>query len=282
MKKMELDGKILKILCGVLIISLFAACKTNKGATAYDADIMKTEENFFSSVIDRSCRFNTLSARIKLEFEGRQKQFSSRASLKMIYNERLQLSIQPLLGIEMFFIEVGADSVKIVDRMNKLYMTDSYDNLKGETQIDFNFHNLQALFANQIFVPGENDISPAHFRLFRSTADRSRAEFKLKDTNGMFYTFEAGGNEQLLSTTISNGSGNLMLAWNYGNFLPIDNQRFPSEMTVRLSADGDIQGTVSLSFSTPEINSPINTDFNIPSGYKRVTMAQIINSLEIK
>jgi hypothetical protein len=133
-----------------------------------------------------------------------------------------------------------------------------------------------------MFVPGENDISPAHFRLFRSTVDKNRTEFKMKDTNGLFYTFEADGNEQLLSTTISNSYDNLMLTWDYKNFLPIDNQRFPSEMTVRLSTDGDIQGTVSLSFSTPEINSLLKTDFNIPSGYKRVTMAQIINSLEMK
>ena len=279
---MKQNGNICGILCGILFVSMLAGCKSPAGTTTTSAGIMKTEEAFFTSVVEHKFRFNTLSSRMKLEFSGRQQEFSSRVNLKMIYNDRIQLSIQPLLGIEVFRIEVTTDSVKILDRMNKRYMVDSYDNLKGETEIDFNFQNLQALFTNQVFVPGESEISSKHFRRFRMTKDDNSAELKLKDRNGIFYTFTAGADEKLLSTNIEDPSNKQIITWNYTDFQTINKQQFPFKMTARL-LEGDIsQGTATLTFSSPEINSPLTTDFKIPSGYERVTSEQIIKLLRKK
>ena len=279
---MKLNGNIWGILCSILFVLLLSGCKSPAGTATTSAGIMKTEEAFFTSVVDHTFRFNTLSARLKLEFSGRQQELSSRVNLKMIYNDRMQLSIQPLLGIEVFRIEVTTDSVKILDRMNKQYMVDSYDNLKGETEIDFNFQNLQALFTNQIFVPGESDISSKHFRHFRMTKEDNFAELKLKDRNGIFYTFIAGADEKLMSTNIENPSNKQVITWSYNDFQTINKQQFPLKMTARL-LEGDIpQGTATLTFSSPEINSPLTTDFKIPSGYERVTSEQIIKLLRKK
>ena len=277
-----MNGNIWGILCGILLVSLLAGCKSPAGTATTSAGIMKTEEAFFTSVVDHTFRFNTLSARLKLEFSGLQQEFSSRVNLKMIYDDRMQLSIQPLLGIEVFRIEISTDSVKILDRMNKRYMVDSYDNLKGKTEIDFNFQNLQALFTNQVFVPGENEISTKHFRRFRMTKDDNAAKLKLKDSNGIFYTFTAGADEKLLSTYIENPSNKQSITWDYNDFNTVNKQQFPMKMTARL-LDADIsQGTAILTFSSPEINSPLTTDFKIPSGYERVTSEQIIKLLRKK
>ena len=273
---------IWKLLCGVLIAFLFAACKTPVGTATTNAEIMKTEEAFFSSVLDHTFRFNTLSARLKLDFAGQQQEFSSTVLLKMIYNDRLQLSIRPILGIEVFRIEITNDSVKILDRMNKRYMIDSYDNLRGKTDIDFNFRNLQALFTNQMFVPGESDISSKHFRRFRMTKNNNFAILKLRDNNGIYYTFTANADEKLMSTNIEDTSGNQSLTWNYNDFQTINRQLFPMKMTAQLSNDNKALGTAILTFSSPEINNPLKTDFDIPSGYERVTSEQIIKLLSKK
>ena len=240
---------------------------------------MKTEEAFFASVLDNTFRFNTLSARLKLELSDRQQELSSRAHLKMIRNDRLQLSIQPLFGVEAFRIEITVDSVKILDRINKHYMVDSYDNLKGETEIDFNFQNLQALFTNQLFVPGESNISTSHYRRFRMTKENNSAELKFKDKNGIFYSFMADSNEKILSINIEDISNNHILTWKYQDFRIVNNQQFPLKMTAYLSEGGLIQGTAILNFSTPVVDSPLKVDFNIPSGYKRVSSEQIIKLL---
>lgn len=196
---MKLNSNIWKVFGGVLIACLLAACKSSGGTVTSGAEIMKTEEAFFSSVLEQSFRFNTLSARMKLDFTGMQQQFSSKVQLKMIYNDRLQLSLQPFLGIEMFRIEMTNDSIKVLDRMNKRYVADNYESLKNELDVEFNFQNLQALFANQLFVPGERRVSAKDFRRFRMTTENKLAELKLKDRNGLFYTFTADQSIVVLS-----------------------------------------------------------------------------------
>ena len=267
---------IWKLLCVIIGICLFAACKSTAGSTTTDAEIMKTEEAFFASVLERTFRFNTLSARMKLEYNDGQKDLSSRVQLKMIYNDRFQLSIQPFLGVEVFRIEVTNDSVKILDRMNKRYMIESHENIKGKTEIDFNFHNLQALLTNQIFVPGENDISMKHYRNFRMTKNNNLAKLNIKSKDGTSYTFTADADEKLLVTNLENTDNNQSIIWDYNDFQIINRQQFPMKMTARLLKDAKIQGTAILTLSSPEINAPLKTDFVIPSGYERITSEQII------
>jgi len=260
-----------------MLACLLAGCKS-RIATTSNAGIMKTEEVFFASVLDRAFRFNTFSARFNLDFSGMQQEFSSKAQLKLIRNDRLQLSIQPLLGIEMFRIEISTDSIKILDKMNKRYVADDYIHLKEAMDIDFNFQNLQALIMNQLFVPGENQVSPQHYRQFRITKGDRSAEIQLKDRNNSYFTFLADGNERLLSTTIENKQHEQMLTWDYSQFQTVSGQTFPMKMNVRLLSEGLTQGSTTLTFSEPDINHPITLDFKIPTGFSKVTLEQIINS----
>jgi hypothetical protein len=259
---------------------LFAACKSTAGTTGSGAGIMKTEEAFFASVLDHTFRFETFSARLKLEFKSPEKEMSSRAQLKMIRDDRIQLSLQPLLGIEMFRIELTTDSVKILDRMNKRFMTESYDNIELKSTVGFNFNNLQALFANNLFMPGESDLSAGQFRRFRMAKEMHSVSLRVKDKTGMLYTFTAGEDEKLQSTSIHDKSEKHALRWDYSDFRAIDNQQFPFRMEAELISGDKKQGIVTLTFSPPEIDSPLNTDFNIPAGYKQVPFSQIIKLLE--
>ena len=200
----------------------------------------------------------------------------------MICDDRIQFSVQPVLGIEMFRVELTNDSIKILDRMNKRYVADNYNRLKREMNIDLNFTNLQAMFTNRMFVPGENQISGRHYSRFRIRKNNRIAEFQLKGGKGTSYTFFADSDEKLFSTQIENQSQNQKITIDYSNFHALSGQSFPMKMTTRLSSDNQIQGTAILTFSPPEINSPLTMDFKIPTGFKRVTLEQMINSLRTK
>jgi len=264
----------------LLVGYLFVGCKSSVGTSSSVAAITKTNESFFASVLDHSLRYNTFSARMNLDFSGSQQEFSSRVQVKMIYNERIQLSIQPFLGIEMFRIELSNDSIKILDRMNKRYVTDNYHPLKNEYDVDVNFQNVQALLTNRIFIPGESSVSVQQYHQFRvSKKSNHQAELQWKGKNGTFYTFVADSEEKLLSTRIENDPQKQQLTWEYSNFQTINNQLFPTKMTARLMSGDQVQGTSTLSFSTPEINRPVSLDFTVPSGYSRVRLEQIIDSL---
>ena len=265
---------------GLFIFSLLTACKSKTVATGSDTGISKSEEAFFASVLDRTFRFNTLSARLRLELQLPDKNMSSKAHLKMIHNDCIQLSIQPLPGMEMFRIELTKDSAKMIDRKNNCYMMESYEKMKGKTKIDFNFYNLQSLFTNNIFLPGEKELSGRQFQHFHITKSRNTASLKTKDEADMLYTFVADGNEKLVSTTIYDPDETNILIWEYSDFKSVNKQRFPFLMKARLRSDDKTLGMAKLTFSKPEVDLPVKKDFKIPSGYKRITFSQIIQSLE--
>ena len=282
MKRNSNGWKVLfyKTLGSMLVISLLAACKSKTVTTGSATGITKSEEAVFSAVLARTFRFNTFSARIRLEIQLPEKNMSSRAHLKMIHNDCIQLSIQPLPGMEMFRIELTKDSAKIIDRMNKCYMTESYEKMKGKTKIDFNFYNLQSLFTNNIFLPGENEVSIRQLQRFRMAKNPGTIRLVTNDDAGLLYTFIADKDEKLLSTILHDPNETYIFTCEYLHFQRVNKQRFPFQMKAGLRSDDKTQGMVKLTFSKPEVDIPVKTDFKIPSGYKRITFSQIIQSLE--
>ena len=138
----------------LLIILFLSGCKTSKKVGTVASGSAKAHNEFFESMEEHSFQFNTMTARLNAELKTAKNNMSSRVDLKMVRDSAFQLSVQPFLGIEVFRAEFTVDSIKVVDRMNKRYVAERYADLKGQTPIEFNFYNLQALFTNHIFLPG--------------------------------------------------------------------------------------------------------------------------------
>ena len=228
---------------------------------------------------EHSFQFNTMTARLNAELKGTKNNMSSRVDLKMVKDSAFQLSVQPFLGIEVFRAEFTVDSIKVVDRMNKRYVAERYADLKGQTPIEFNFYNLQALFTNHIFLPGQQFIEPKQFKRFKLNQEGSTAEIRIKDSLGLLYTFFADGEEKLLSTYITDPSEQYALQWDYADFRITDGQPFPQLMDVNVLANGSSQGGIAFRFSRIQTNVPVNLEFSIPAKYKRITFAQILKSI---
>ncbi|MDL2222373.1 DUF4292 domain-containing protein [Parabacteroides sp. OttesenSCG-928-N08] len=223
--------------------------------------------------------FNTLSARISAEVDIPGKEMSSRVDLKIVKDSALLLSVQPLLGMEVFRVEMSVDSLLIVDRMNRIYCIDSYNNLKGEMPLTFNFYNLQALFINNLFIPGEKGIASNQYNRFKLRQEGVMAEAQIVDPTGMIYTFLADGEEKILSTFITDRSAEYALHWGYADFRMIDQQPFPMLMDARLLLDGVRAGGIKLSFSKLQRDVPVNIRFSVPDKYRQITFEQLLKSL---
>ena len=142
---MKRDYFLTFLLCGGLLLSMLTGCKSSKKVGTVESASVKAHNEFFQSVEDQSFQFRTLTARLNVDLDIPGKQMSSRVDMKMVKDSAFQLSVQPFLGIEIFRIELSRDTIKVVDRMNKRYMIENYSNLQGQTPIEFNFYNLQAL-----------------------------------------------------------------------------------------------------------------------------------------
>lgn len=72
-------------------------------------------------------RYQTLTQKANTTLQFDQREYSMSCSIQMWRNELIILSLQPVLGIEMFRLEASQDSVVVIDKMNRRYTTLAYD-----------------------------------------------------------------------------------------------------------------------------------------------------------
>jgi hypothetical protein len=267
------------LLSGLIFFLMLAACKSSRQLPSAGRTGVKEAGEFFLSVQKQAFQYQTLSARARMELNFPGRELSSRVDIKMIKDSAFQLSVLPILGVELFRVEFSADSVKVIDRMNKRYVIESYAGLKERTPIDFNFYNLQALFTNRIFAPGERDITSGHYNRFTLKQGERQTEARIKDAMKLLYVFKTDEEEKLLSTNVVDPSERYALKWSYADFRPAEAQVFPMLMEAQALDNGTPAGEIKFYFSRVWRNVPVNLDFSVPEKYKRITLAEIIKGL---
>lgn len=262
-----------------LFLFFLSGCKSTKKIETVEIGKHKSQREILETIEGQTFQFKSLSARINAELRFPEKQLSSRIDLKMIKDSAFQLSVQPFLGIEVFRMELTTDSIKILDRLNKRYVAENYENLRGQTPIEFNYYNLQALFVNHLFLPGHKNVTPKLFNRFKIEQDGSSATLRTKDAMGLIYTFIADGEGKLLSSSASDAKEQYALQWNYADFRQSAGQVFPNLMDIEIFSKGTSAGNIQLRFSRIQTDASLQMDFSIPAKYKRITFAQIIKSI---
>ena len=266
---------------GLLLLLILGGCKSSKKVGTVATGTAKVHQVFFQAMEEQALHYQTLTARLGVAINLSNFQVNStRVELKMIKDSAFQLSVQPLLGIELFRIEVSRDSIKVLDRMNKRYLAENYEALRAQTPITFNFYNLQALFTNRLFLPGEQTVSESQYDRFRFDQSGTTVLIQAKDPMGLRYTFEADGEEKLLATEMTDAKGQYRLRWGYADFRVVEKQLFPQRMTVEAFKEDNAEGNVQWGVTRMRLDEPVKLDFVIPAKYTRITFEQLVRTLK--
>jgi hypothetical protein len=263
---------------------LATGCRTSKlpqAAGTGTTGRQETEEAFLLAVRKQSLRYETLSARMLVEWTmPAGKTFSSRASLKIRKNERMQLSLQPLLGIEAFRVDLSPDSIWIIDRLNKRYLAENFSRLKYLFRVEFNFYNLQALFTNQLFLPGETELPENAFTRFRRRPTADGYMLQTRSASRWQYSFTTGNDRKLYASQIVDTDSEHALHWNYDDFRPVGTQFFPMKIHAGWMEGEETKSALSVNYSQVDTKAPVEIRPVIPAGYERVNLAQVRKMFE--
>ncbi len=260
--------------CAILCIVL-SGCRTKKELVEDPASELTSEADFFRALCEQSLDYRTLSAKMQIEIvTSSGKELGSRAQLKMRRDDRLQISVQPLLGIEMFRLEVSRDSIKALDRMNKRYFAEAVTALKEQRLFDFNLANLQALLTNRLFLPGEATLSSTDRNRFDGERVATGYRLRTIDSAGIEYRFTTDRQAKLCTTEIADGS-RYSLTWDYTNFHTVDGRLFPMNMLALLR-----ENKLFIHFNGVEVDTPVEMSFHIPPTYEQVLPEQILKMLK--
>ena len=268
----------------ILLGVAFTACKPKQQIVYSTAPVEDKEHNeIFSDIITSEFPYHTFSAKLNMNLSTGSKSMSSKANIRIVKDNALQISIQPLFGVEMFRIFINPDTVMFLDRMNKRYVMESIVSLKDSYPVGFDFYTMQSVFTNALFVTGKKRVEAADFRKFTysRTSDQNYYISSKDNTSGIDYSFTVNGDDRITFMHLMQSEKKQSLQWGYNNFAVLDELTFPHKMNVTLTSSSR-KIDAELLFSDVSTNDPLQLTMHVPNGYSRTSVDEILKIFSSK
>ncbi len=167
-------NKTFGYLCLALVLLIFSACRSTKKiqtaiakkdsvaitATNSHEDSIAFMRDIYTRIRSTHINFNTFSAKVKVDFEGSDgKKSDFNAFIRLHKDSLLWVSINAALGIEAFRVLITPDSVKVLNKLDKIAQLRSVSYLQEVTKIPLSFNDLQKLIIGNPLYLDSNIVS---------------------------------------------------------------------------------------------------------------------------
>ena len=272
--------RIFQIFGVVLIVVLLSSCSATKSIKKAHSIEGMTETEFVESVIENAGGWKALTAKmsLSLDLEGKGVTKVS-GTLRIKKGEVIQMSIAPLLGIEVARAEISPNGILVIDRMNKRYVEVSFAEVKALAKADLDFHTLQALFLNELFLPGKDDLTVRDASSFKVEPEAEGIWLNVKRAKRFGYHFLAEAPAALLKESYIGLNGSPYgLRWKYNDFRALERKQFPVDM--KLAFEGGKKSVkAALALSRLSTNGDWESHTEVSRKYEKVELEEILKIL---
>lgn len=273
--------RIERLLTIILLALFVVSCSTTKNAKKADFIEGLSEKEYWENVLSNcgGVEREALTAKMSLALDVSGKTTRVNGTMRIKKGEVIQLSIAPLLGIEVARAEISPFGVLVIDRMNKRYVRVSFTELQELANAQLDFHTLQALFLNEIFLPGKKDLTSRDLSAFDIELVGRDVRLDVRKTKRFAYTFLMQGTEALLKESLVGlKDANYALSWKYENFRSLGQKQFPNTMILSfMGLKKPMNATFSLSRLTANSNWESYT--KVSDKYEQVKLEDLIKRL---
>ena len=216
----------------------------------------------YKGVLRNHIDFTTFSAKIKVDYRGGDgRNYDFNAFLRMHKDSVIWVSINAALGIEAFRILITPDSVKVLNKLDKVAQLRSMDYLTEITQLPFNFYALQELIiGNPIYL----DSNVVSFR-------KEEEYVSLMSMGRLFkHYITVGANDYLVNSSKLDDAeiGRSRTAvLTYGEYESRDNIRFATKRKISVAEKSKLD--ITLEYKQFNFNENLNYPFSVPKNYRR-------------
>lgn len=289
---MKIKNILFAVALGGMTLAM-AGCGSKKAATEGTSSTVDKHNGgnvqalaFVQKVANQKVSTQNIVGKMSLNVHMGSKNITVPGSLHMKYGEviRIQAFI-PLLGSEVGRIEFTPDYVLVIDRMHKEYIKEDYNKVDFLKNNGLNFYSLQALFWNQLFVPGTKSISEANLMDFGVTETGNSKNITLKkgNLNIVWNADNANGRISTAKATYSSlTQGKSSLNWTYSNFKAVAGKMFPAyqKFTFATTAIKN-QSNISLTIDMDGVktDSKWEAKSEISKRYKKIEATDVFGKL---
>lgn len=289
---MKIKNILFAVALGGMTLAM-AGCGSKKAATEGTSSTVDKHNGgnvqalaFVQKVANQKVSTQNIVGKMSLNVHMGSKNITVPGSLHMRYGEviRIQAFI-PLLGSEVGRIEFTPDYVLVIDRLHKEYIKEDYNKVDFLKNNGLNFYSLQALFWNQLFMPGTTSISDANLLDFGVTEAGNSKNITLKNgnLNIVWNADNANGRISTAKATYSSlTQGKSSLNWTYSNFKAVAGKMFPAyqKFTFATTAIKN-QSNISLTIDMDGVktDSKWEAKSEISKRYKKIEATDVFGKL---
>lgn len=217
----------------------------------------KSPKKIAFSLYDAEIRtLNISNANAKIVADG--KTLSSRASIKIVRDSIIQISLQPMMGIEVARMNITPEKVVVVNKLQSRYVETSMDfvaKMLGVQGIDF--YDLQALLTDRVFIVGER-LSGSREVLKRLPSKIATASgitmSATKNAAGFTHQFVLDNKGRVAQVKIQ--YKNIATSCSYSDFRNVGQVSFPQQIDVT-ALHGTQKSGLAFQVKKMEINVPV-------------------------
>lgn len=162
---------------------------------------------------------------------------SSRAQVRMIKGEFVQVSFMPVLGIEMLRLMLTPDSIYVMDRLNGIAAVEAVSALSQKIPGGAGIPQIQSLLLGAPFKLSGNNITENDYDKFRWSTDGDKTVLHTPYGKYPELKFTVGKDADLAQTHLSDGEGNTLIS--------------TYSMRKKAKTGGSVPGEVSITISLP-------------------------------
>ena len=264
----------MRILFIILAIATLASCRsTRKIQTAIakkdtvdtvvvtKIDTALLIKNALQALDNNRIEFKTFSAKIDVDYRGGDdKHYDVNATLRMYKDSLIWVSVNAVLGIEAMRMLINKDSVFLLDKLNKTYLTRSIDYLQEISGLPLTLPALQNLLVgNPVFVDSIVSYSNDNNSIALLSIGKSfKNLLSINGNNNVLVNSKLDDLDITRSRT-----ANL----SYDDYENKKNRNFSSKRRISVSEKNKLD--ISLHFKQYEYNDDVNFPFSIPKNYKQ-------------
>ena len=280
--------KALTRISALLLCVLLAACASKKQAVTTTTVTTEVTEPVVSPLQDIVKTVNAnrqdetfATAKINLALSSSEKSISVGGTLRMKRDDVIQLSLVSFGIFEVARIEITPEYFMGIDKINKQYVKASFEDVSFFKRAGIDFYTLQALFWDELFLPGAGKKMPTD-KQFKKSMDGERAKLTNADSQlavlSFFVNIASGLNRKTVVSPHAEGSSPY-LTWEYTDFGSLGKKSFPTWHRLSI-ASGSKPINAILTLSNLKNDSNWETRTDTPGrNYKEMTVEKLMSSI---
>ena len=263
----------------LILLLCLTGCKSKEAAGSRTPAGEKNETERFHELLETYSTWETFTAKASASVSGAG--LRSSIEVRLIRDKAVQVSIRPLLGIEIGRLLMTTDSIYIYDKFHRRYVAESLQTLYDILPVAVTPLDLQNVLLGQPFIFGETALQPSDYKKFDiiSGENGDWALQPQKQYRDFTYRFLLNGNNLLGMQAYQNNTLR-QISSTYADHRKADGKVLPS--SVQITAQGGSRKyTLNINYDPSSAVWDNNIDIEkLPTtGYTVMTFSQLLKSL---